>query len=565
MIHRRIRIVVIAVLSFAVLVLTVTAQQPTPTPARNTLLVADAVVRGGPGEFYIPVGRLTPDSPLIPVSIDTSGQWVMLRYNRGFGWIRADLAYWIINLDALPVMSADALTPTAPPDFETATPFFPTNTPTGDYVITSARSAYIRAGPGRTYLRIGQLFSGDSLEPLTRSFDGSWIMIRYRDGFGWIQRNLGVWNTDLDSLPVIDLRNLTPTATFTQSRTPSRTPRPSITPTHTATFTATPTHTFTATSTPSATHTATPTLTLTHTNTATFTTTPTFTATATHTHTATFTASPTDTDTPASTVTASPTAESAAAVVATDAPTDAPSETPTETPSAQPSATHTQTHTPTREPSATATDTATTEPTLESTATDAPSATPEPVSVTETATAPAAAIISTESTTTPPTPEASPAPPVIDAPDTDATPLNVPTEAIVGGLGLALILGYVALYVRGLNTASRYKDGFVIEKCPACQRGQLVVDVRMDRLLGIPQPHHTVRCTECRSVLREVGRGQWRYAVDPLDNPGLYERYNNRTLDERTLILLQKLPPRTASTPVTRPDFVETDSEPPDA
>jgi hypothetical protein len=143
--------------------------------------------------------------------------------------------------------------------------------------------------------------------------------------------------------------------------------------------------------------------------------------------------------------------------------------------------------------------------------------------------------------------------------------VSIPTEALVGGVGLLAILIYVGLYLRGLSAANRYKDGFIIEECPACRQGKLSVEVRQDRLLGIPQPHFTVRCSNCRSVLREVGHGQWRYAVDPLDNPPLYERYNNRTLDEHTLLTLHKTPIKPPTTPVTRPDFVESEQPPPDA
>jgi hypothetical protein len=247
-----------------VLALTSAAQQttpPAPTPSRSQLIVSDAVVRGGPGESFVPVGQLTPDSLLIPVSIDTSGQWVLLRYNRGFGWIRRDLATWTINLDALPVITSANLTPTIEAGRETATAFFPTSTPRGSYVQTTARSAYVRAGPGRTYLRLSQLFAGDKLEPVSRNGDGSWVMIRTADGFGWIQSALGVWTLDIDSLPVVDADNLTPTATFTASRTASRTPRPSTTPSATASPTAThtPSPTATHTASPTATHTPSPT------------------------------------------------------------------------------------------------------------------------------------------------------------------------------------------------------------------------------------------------------------------------------------------------------------------
>jgi hypothetical protein len=61
------------------------------------------------------------------------------------------------------------------------------------------------------------------------------------------------------------------------------------------------------------------------------------------------------------------------------------------------------------------------------------------------------------------------------------------------------------------------------------------VDPRTTRILGIPRIDFTVRCDECRSVLREVGDGEWRYAVDPLENTEMFERMNNRVVNDEQL------------------------------
>jgi hypothetical protein len=66
-----------------------------------------------------------------------------------------------------------------------------------------------------------------------------------------------------------------------------------------------------------------------------------------------------------------------------------------------------------------------------------------------------------------------------------------------------------------------------------------MVETKQDRLLGIPRPRRTVRCTECRSVLREVGNRRWRYAVDPMENPALYKHYNGREIDDATLVEIE--------------------------
>lgn len=111
-----------------------------------------------------------------------------------------------------------------------------------------------------------------------------------------------------------------------------------------------------------------------------------------------------------------------------------------------------------------------------------------------------------------------------------------PGWALLAGIlaALALVV-YVIFYVRGSASVHRHEEGFVLNRCPVCGRGQLSVDTRVGRVLGVPRPSHTVRCNTCRSLLREVRPGRWRYAVDPIENPGMAERYNGKTLSEAEL------------------------------
>jgi hypothetical protein len=185
-----------------------------------------------------------------------------------------------------------------------------------------------------------------------------------------------------------------------------------------------------------------------------------------------------------------------------------------------------------------------------------PTASPQPPTLTSTFTsAPTETIVVpalVNPTAAPLTPESSP--------DTG----DVPVEAIVGGIILLLVLGYVGFYLRGTAAAERYSKGFVIERCPACDRGRLTVETRVDRLLGIPRPRRTVRCSECRSVLREVGNRRWRYAVDPVENTALYKHYNGQEIDDLTLSQITQQPapvstPPQAHPPVTPPSFTDED------
>jgi len=116
---------------------------------------------------------------------------------------------------------------------------------------------------------------------------------------------------------------------------------------------------------------------------------------------------------------------------------------------------------------------------------------------------------------------------------------------------LALVGLYVLAYWRASGLAVRFRGGFLSEACPVCQTGHLHVENRPERFLGLPDARHTVRCDQCRSVLREVRPRIWRYTVDPLANPPLYAQINNRELSEAALLAILK---------PTQPQFVDEDT-----
>ena len=577
---------------------------PTSTPVISQVLAEDIFVRGGPGANYLPVGALTAGSRVLPVSRNSAGTWVLIRYNAGFGWIRRDLAFWTVDIDSLPVMLESALTPSPIPGRTTATPFFPTATPEGNWVRVGPEGAFVRAGPGRTYLRLGTLSEGDPVgEPVSQNADGSWILIRYQEGFAWIARNLVVWVDDLDSLPVIAGARLTPTLTYTPTDTPTITPSPTATATATNTPTDTPTHTPTATETPTDTPTHTPTATETPTDTPTHTPTATETPTDTPTHTPTVTETPTNTPTHTPAATETPTNTPTHTPAATETPPD----TPTHTPAATETAPDTPTHTPTVTETPTATNTLTITPSpteaqnliIPATATTPPSATPTPTPThTPTITAsPTQTLTHTPTATDTPTITASPTETLTHTPTATETntPTHTPTatetaqavvpppltltpqiagdadrgpgltpEAILGGVGLLLVGGYTGLYLWGLAGSRRYAGKFVFSKCPVCRVGNPVIETRQERWFGIPVTHWIVRCDNCRSVLRQTGRDRWRYAVDPLEDANLYARYNGKELDIATLRQLAESPRPAAEARIRGqkpPAFVDDDEQ----
>ena len=628
--NRRLIIIFVFILLLIVATTFTVAQTPTedvtPTPEWNVVTAQDVFLRGGPGEEYLPVGALQVGDQITPVNRNADATWILIRYRRGFGWIRWDLAYWVVTLNALPILDEDNLTPSPPPGLETATPFFPTSTPSGNYInLSGANSAFVRAGPGVTYLRLGQLLAGDEVEPVGRNETAGWIMIRFEPppsadvlgaefNFGWIQRNLVIWLDEdlLDDLPVLSEDDLTPTITFTPSQTlthtliptitytatltatPTITPSPTQTPTLTSTSTATitPSLTLTVTPLPTLTDTITPSLilTTTHTPIPSSTILPTETHTLTAISTATYTDVPTETivDTTIPTETAVPTetdtltstyTETLVPSTATSSPIP-PTETATEAESVAVIVTEEDTPTETVIPTETDTLTSTyTETLVPSTATSSP------IPPTETATETESVAVSVTEEDTPTESVPSETPPqdtatpevtesvVSIATDIPATPAladviidesgdsnDFPTEAIVAGAVVLFILIYVVFYLRGSMLTDRYSSGFVIESCPVCQRGHLTVEARVERVFGVPRPRRTIRCDACRSVLRQTGDRWWRYAVDPLENPAMFDRFNNREIDDSTLTLLGREPIHPESSrPVQHPDFVDDD------
>lgn len=509
------------------------APSPSPTPLFNVVLAPEAMIYAGPAPSFNVLGGLRDGNFLYPYSRNEAGDWILIRYTPNqYGWIERDLGSWVEDVDALPILTMDDLTPSPIPGTVTPTPLIVTETPAYHLVDSVAGVAYLRAGPGQGYIRLGDAFNDERVIPVSVNSDQSWVLIRWdpplivgatprADEFAWIASSLVDWSIDLKTLPVLDDANLTPTLTHTPTAMP--------TATATATLTSTPTATFTATLTPSST--ATPTFT------------PTTTATATATSTATYTATPTFTATPSPTLTLTPTLTATATLTTTPIKT----------------ATATVTHTAT----------ATTIPTT------TPSPTTQPPSATATVKATASPIPSSTSTNTPVPPLAisvsltpSPVPTFTETPTptTLIGELGLPSQALarvspemwIGGTVLAVFLVYALVYWLGLASVDRYVDGFVATECPVCHQGKLHLESKDQPILGIPRVRRTVKCTECRSLLREVGNRRWRYAVDRLANSSLYDYLNGKVLDDLAIQRLsQNAHPIMNRSNAVQPTFTE--------
>jgi hypothetical protein len=129
----------------------------------------------------------------------------------------------------------------------------------------------------------------------------------------------------------------------------------------------------------------------------------------------------------------------------------------------------------------------------------------------------------------------------VDAADTN--PDGGPSlETIIGAVILGIVLLYSVAYLVGLRAAGRYNNGFVVDTCPVCLKGNLYIETRQVRLFGVPVVRRRIGCDNCRSVMREMGTRRWRYAVDRAANPAMYDRYNGKIIEDYRLVELVKNP-----------------------
>lgn len=185
----------------------------TATPNVNWVDTRGGInVRGGPGYSYDPIGALPLGSWVQPISRSKDGQWILVAYQSSQGWIQRDGVYWRLNTAALPVLDGDDFTP-IPPNALTAGARGPTYTPNANWVNVGLDRAYVRSGPGQGWLPVGQALTGQVVEPVARDQSGSWVLIYYGNGYGWISQELVLWITDTNSLPVYRDTNLTPAFT----------------------------------------------------------------------------------------------------------------------------------------------------------------------------------------------------------------------------------------------------------------------------------------------------------------------------------------------------------------
>jgi len=121
---------------------------------------------------------------------------------------------------------------------------------------------------------------------------------------------------------------------------------------------------------------------------------------------------------------------------------------------------------------------------------------------------------------------------------------------------LAALL-YVWQWSAGRIEVRRYARGFILSICPVCQEGHIHLDEVVRKTLGIQWVRRSARCDTCRSVLRELRPGVWRYSVDAFVNPEMAERFKNRRV---TTAELHELAQHVVIKP-SRPEYDEPTAE----
>ena len=492
---------------------------PTETLTISVVIADTNVnVRSGPETSYLRLGSLRPGQQVTPLARNERANWVMVEFNDGFGWVATELVAWSVDLETLPVITVDSLTPS----LEVTASLAPSVTSSSTVTSTPSPTTSPSATPSPTPMLTSTNITSPSETP-TVSIPSEEPTVEPEDT---------VTATAFPTVSVVILPTLTPTTVPTNTATTI----PSSTTAPTATLTVEPTNTPIPTETNVPTTTTIPTVipTNTPTETATATTEPNPTATHTivpsqttsATPTATFTNVPTQTIVPTNTETPIPT-QVVLAQVATTLPTEIATV-------VQATATI-----PTQVPTALENDgTPNLQTTLEFVS---ESLTQQAATTTSEALIQQATEIVFQSTSSPdslvPTITMTPtllAAQIIEV-NNPTTTDTIPITPILLGAGSVLLVGYGLLFIRGFVNNRRYHAGFVVEQCPVCYRGELVVEKKPNRLLGIARPKRVVRCTECRSILREVGHRTWRYAVDGFENEVMFEHLNGKNVTDAEL------------------------------
>lgn len=156
----------------------------TPIAGRTT---AEVNVRADTSTVSETLGTVAAFSPLQIIGKDASGIWLLVLFNEGTGWVRADYVQVENPSAEIPVVGADSGTG-------------------GGARGVVLGGVNIRSGPGKDFESLGLLIQNDVVSVLGKDASGAWIKIAYApapDGAGWVAAEfLQVDNAE--ALPVLE-------------------------------------------------------------------------------------------------------------------------------------------------------------------------------------------------------------------------------------------------------------------------------------------------------------------------------------------------------------------------
>ncbi len=184
----------------------VTATLPSGGSAEGDLyvLVVAANVRAAPSSDAALLGTIDGGSSAKVVGRNEAGDWLAVDFNGQVGWVSTEVASYLGDDSALPVLTPGAGAPTA--GAATAAPGAATATPAaggGNAATANSGGANVRSGPGTSYPIIGGLDAGESATVKGRNAGNDWLAIDLNGTTGWVYTQVVSYSGTIASLPIV--------------------------------------------------------------------------------------------------------------------------------------------------------------------------------------------------------------------------------------------------------------------------------------------------------------------------------------------------------------------------
>lgn len=160
-------------------------QAPSPTPGPAAVVATGALnVRHGPGVGFGVATVVYRGQSLTVLGRNSAANWLKVRVPAVMeGWVGAYLVTLNVPISSLPVVG---------------------DAPSAATGVVTTGALNVRSGPGVGYQVIANLYQGQAVTLLARTYDAGWVKVRLPGGTeGWIATHLLTLNVAASSLPVI--------------------------------------------------------------------------------------------------------------------------------------------------------------------------------------------------------------------------------------------------------------------------------------------------------------------------------------------------------------------------